>query len=132
MTIARANFVGPPAPQPRETIPNAAKINNDHAQIKQMAEEFESFFLGIVLKSMRDTLPKDGIINGGNAEDIYRSMLDAEYAKEMARQRTTGLADNIENYLRQSYDSTIKTHNDLARDARSAALSVYEQASRLR
>lgn len=132
MTIARSNFVGPPAPNARETIPKAPKIDNDHKQIKQLAEEFESFFIGIVLKSMRDTVPKDGMINGGNAEDIYRSMLDAEYAKEMSRQRTTGIADNIEKFLLQSYDSQVKSQEFLTKDIKSAAISAYEQASRLK
>lgn len=132
MTIVRSNFVGPPSPNARETIPKAPKIDNDHKQIKQLAEEFESFFIGIVLKSMRDTVPKDGMINGGNAEDIYRSMLDAEYAKEMSRQRTTGIADNIEKFLLQSYDSQVKSQEFLTKDIKSAAISAYEQASRLK
>lgn len=69
------------------------------AQIKKVSEEFESIFLGIVLKSMRDTVGKSGLVDGGNAEDIYRSMLDEEYAAQMAEQRSTGIADNIENFL---------------------------------
>ncbi len=68
----------------------------DPAEIRKVAEEFESLFLGIVLKSMRDTVQKSGLIDGGNAEDIYRSMLDEEYSKMMAAQRHTGLADSIE------------------------------------
>src|SRR4051812_12965951 len=74
----------------------------DRAQIKQSAEDFESLFLNIVLKSMRDTVQKSGLIDGGNAEDIYKGMLDDEYAKSMASQRNTGLADNIEAFLLQA------------------------------
>lgn len=69
------------------------------AEVKKVAEEFESLFLNIVLKAMRDTVPKDSLISGGNAEDIYRSMLDEEYARIMATQRHTGLADTIEAFL---------------------------------
>jgi flagellar protein FlgJ len=68
-------------------------------EIQKVAEEFESLFLNIVLKSMRDTVQKSGLIDGGNAENIYQSMLDDEYAKTMATQRHTGLADNIESFL---------------------------------
>ncbi|MCX6107114.1 MAG: rod-binding protein [Proteobacteria bacterium] len=73
--------------------------DSDRTTIKQAAEDFESLFLNIVLKSMRDTVQKSGLIDGGNAEEIYSSMLDDEYAKMMAAQRHTGLADNIESFL---------------------------------
>ena len=69
------------------------------AQVKQSADDFESLFLNIVVKSMRDSVQKSGLIDGGNAEDIYRGMLDDEYSKMMASQRHTGLADNIESFL---------------------------------
>ena len=71
----------------------------DAEQIKQSANDFESLFLNIVLKSMRDTVQKSGLLDGGNAEDIYKSMLDDEYTKMMAAQRNTGLADEIERFL---------------------------------
>jgi flagellar protein FlgJ len=78
---------------------SVAKEKHTRADVKQVAEEFESLFLGIVLKSMRDTVGKSGLMDGGNAEDIYRSMLDTEYAKQMAAQRHTGIADNVESFL---------------------------------
>jgi len=71
-------------------------------KIRELSNDFESIFLEIVLKSMRDTVPKDGLMSGGNAEDIYRSMLDSEYAKNMAQQRVTGIADQIERFMLQS------------------------------
>lgn len=69
------------------------------AEIKQVADEFESLFLNLVLKSMRNTVQKSGFVDGGNAEDIYRQMLDDEYSKMMATQRSTGIANQIESFL---------------------------------
>jgi flagellar protein FlgJ len=80
----------------------------DRQQIKQSAEDFESLFLNIVLKSMRDTVQKSGLIDGGNAEDIYKSMLDDEYSKMMATQRKTGLANEIERFLLTAVAATTK------------------------
>ena len=77
--------------------PEAA--NAKAGKIKQLANEFESIFLEIVLKSMRETVGKSELVNGGNAEDIYRSMLDQEYAKNMAGMRQTGIGDAIEKQL---------------------------------
>jgi flagellar protein FlgJ len=75
---------------------------DEKAQIKALSSEFESLFLGLVLKAMRDTVPKNDIVDGGNAEDIYKSMLDTEYTKVMAAQRNTGIGDNIEKFLLQA------------------------------
>ena len=80
----------------------AAATPRDSKELHHLSEEFESLFLGIVLKAMRDTVPKDGLLGGSNAEGIYRSMLDEEYAKTMAAQRNTGLADSIEEFLLRS------------------------------
>lgn len=132
MTAIRPRPAGEGGAAPQATIAKPSKTDNDTAQIKQLAEEFESLFLGIVLKSMRDTVPKDGLINGGNAEDIYRSMLDTEYSKEMARQRSTGLANNIEEYLLRAYQKTDSAPPALPLEAKAAALSVYERATRLK
>jgi Rod binding domain-containing protein len=74
----------------------------DRTEIKKVADDFESLFLNMVLKSMRETVQKSGLMDGGNAEDIYRGMLDDEYAKMMATQRTTGIADQIEAFMLQA------------------------------
>lgn len=72
----------------------------DHAaEIKKLSSEFEAIFLELVLKSMRESIQKSGFMDGGNGEDIFRSMLDSEYAKSLANQRTTGLAESIERHL---------------------------------
>lgn len=73
--------------------------NRDKGEIKKLANEFEAIFLQIMLKSMRDSVQKSELVDGGNGEDIFRTMLDSEYAKSMAEQRTSGIAQNIENQL---------------------------------
>lgn len=86
------------------TNADAAKLkaSGDKAEMKKVADEFESMFLTLVMKSMRNTVQKSGLMDGGNAEDIYKSMLDDEYSKIMAAQRHTGIADQIEDFLRQT------------------------------
>lgn len=74
----------------------------DISKIKQLATDFEAMFMEQMLKGMRSSIQKSGLIDGGNAEEIYTSMLDSEYAKTMANQRNTGLADMIERQLLES------------------------------
>ena len=64
-------------------------------QLKEACSELESLFISYLLKEMRATIPKTGLISGGKAEEIYTSMLDTQIAKEMASQRGIGLASFI-------------------------------------
>jgi Rod binding domain-containing protein len=94
-----ASLPEPVIPQAPTLAKGAALDAKKRAEVKEVANEFEALFFNLVLKSMRDTVQKGGLIDGGNAESIYKSMLDDEYAKMMAAQRTTGLGDNVERYL---------------------------------
>ena len=70
-------------------------------QLKKACAELESLFIFYLLKEMRATIPKTGLINGGRAEEIYTSMLDSQISKEMASQRGIGFSslilDRLEN-----------------------------------
>jgi len=71
----------------------------DRKKIRELSQQFESVFMEIVLKSMRSTINKSDFIDGGNAEDIYKGMLDSEYAKVMSSEGASGLANDIERQL---------------------------------
>src|SRR5205814_503492 len=88
-------------------VTNAVTPQN-REKIRAVSEEFESVFLNLVLKSMRDTVQSSGLVDGGNAEEIYRSMLDTEYSKEMAHQRQSGIANAIEKFITDSLPKEIQ------------------------
>lgn len=75
---------------------------DDIGKIKKLAGDFEAIFNNIVLKSMRSSIQKTGLISGGNAEDIYQSMLDSEYSKIMAKSNQSSLGQAIERFLIES------------------------------
>jgi flagellar protein FlgJ len=52
----------------------------------------ESLFIGHMLAEMRKTVPKSGFMSGGQAEEIYTSLMDAELAKQMAGAGGFGLS----------------------------------------
>jgi flagellar protein FlgJ len=66
---------------------------------QKVAREFEAMFAGFMVKSMRETVGKDSLTGGGHGEEVFRSMLDQEYAQAIAAQGTLGIAKNIENQL---------------------------------
>jgi flagellar protein FlgJ len=54
---------------------------------------------------MRKTIPEDGLIKRGNADDVYTQFQDAEAAKIMAQRGGIGMADQI---LKQLLDEEPK------------------------
>lgn len=70
----------------------------------EAAEGMETMFIDYMMKVMRDTVPKNEMDLESPATNIYRGMLDSEYAKSAARAGGVGLADQIIAYLQsQSY-----------------------------
>ena len=67
----------------------------DPEAIKEVAKQFESIFMHQVFKSMRSTLPKDGLMSGGFGEDVFTDMLDQEYASMAINSNSMGLAETI-------------------------------------
>lgn len=86
-------------------VPNTAAAakaphgENEQAARRKVAQEFESLFIGMMLKSMRSTVGKDSLTGGGHGEEVYRSLLDQEYAMAAARGEGLGLARLIEQQL---------------------------------
>lgn len=75
----------------------SAEKNN--MAIRKAAREFESLFVSMMLKSMRETVGKDKLTGGGHGEEAYQSLLDQEYAKAAAENGSLGLARTIEKQL---------------------------------
>ena len=72
-------------------------------KLKEACSEFESIFMHQMLKEMRKTVnPKNSLVYGGQAEEIFSDMLDQERAKEMK----IGLGDMMFRQLSQSIISS--------------------------
>lgn len=65
--------------------------------VKQAASQFEALFMQMVLKSMRDAVPRSGMLEGAGA-DVYASMLDTQFAQAMSG-RPGGLSEMIAKQL---------------------------------
>lgn len=69
------------------------------AGVKMAAQQFEAMFLQMVLKSMRDTVPTDGLMNSDQAR-FYNGMLDQQLAQDLSTNgRGLGFARLIEQQL---------------------------------
>lgn len=61
--------------------------------LRQAASQFEAVFMNLLLKSMRESLPKDGALDSDTAR-TFTGMYDAQIAQKMA-EKGVGLADMI-------------------------------------
>lgn len=72
---------------------------NSPRGIKQAAQQFEALFLQIVLKSMREATPHEGMFDSDQSR-MYESLLDQQLAQVLATKGNgTGLAAMIEKQL---------------------------------
>lgn len=65
------------------------------AQIDAVAKEFESQFIGSMLENMFSTVDTNGFLDGGEAEETYRSLMIQEYGKLMSNAGGIGVADYV-------------------------------------
>ncbi|KAI3490829.1 hypothetical protein L1887_44991 [Cichorium endivia] len=64
------------------------------ANIRPVARQVEGMFVQMMLKSMRETLPKDGMFSSDSTR-LYTSMYDQQIAQQMTAGKGLGLADMI-------------------------------------
>lgn len=72
---------------------------NPREGLKAAAQQFETLFLQMVLKSMRDTVPTDGLLQSDQTR-FYNGLLDQQMAQDMAGSgKGVGFARLIEQQL---------------------------------
>lgn len=85
--------------QSLESLRAQAKQSPDKA-LKAAAQQFESVFLNMMLKSMRDATPQDGMFDNEQTK-MFTGMLDQQFAQNMSN-RGVGLADIMVKQLSRS------------------------------
>ncbi len=69
------------------------------SKLKKAIEDFEAIFINQMLKSMRSTIVKSGLIDESNSEKIYTSLMDAELSKFIAADSGIGLYEVLSSQL---------------------------------
>ena len=89
-----------PTPTPPGKGPGVKNINE--AKLKKACEDFESIFISQMLKEMRKSIPKSGLLDGGDRQDMYISLFDEELSKSLAKRGGIGLGKILyQNVLNQ-------------------------------
>lgn len=76
-----------------------AKLKQDpQAGLKQAAQQFEGMLLQMMLKSMRDATPQDGLLDSDQSR-FYTSVMDQQLAQNLSSKGVLGFARLIEQQL---------------------------------
>jgi flagellar protein FlgJ len=74
--------------------------NNDPAAIRTVAQQFESMFTRMMLKSMRDAMGPDPMF-GSDQEQMYQGMADDQLSVQLSKGKGFGLADMLVRQLQK-------------------------------
>jgi len=74
---------------------DTTKLSSDEKEVYDRSVEMESFLWKQVLNSMKQTINKSKLIDGGQTEEIFTDFLYDEYSMMMAKKSGTGIADTL-------------------------------------
>jgi murein DD-endopeptidase MepM/ murein hydrolase activator NlpD len=102
------------------------------SKLKKAITDFEAIFINQMLKSMRSTIVKSGLIGDSNSEKIYTSLIDAELSKFIAEDSGIGLYKVLSSQLVVEHDEA-----DEANEAKAPPVTPWlrerlEEIGRLR
>ena len=76
----------------------AGAVQGEEKVTKEVAQQFESIFINMMLKSMRDATERSGLLDS-EATKTYESMFDQQMSTELAGKGTFGIAQALQNQL---------------------------------
>jgi flagellar protein FlgJ len=91
-------MISPVAPRPT----NDARTE----QLRHAVQQLESVFVQQLFKAMRETVPRDGMTNGGTGEEMFTGMLDEALASAVPPTATSSLTEALMRQLRPRLGET--------------------------
>lgn len=90
--------------------------DSDPGKLKEACSEMESLFIFYLLKEMRASVPKSGLMGEDRTEETYTSMMDLQLSKEIAQNRGIGIASAIFKklyiHVESREEEIVKDHED--------------------
>lgn len=78
-------------------------------KLKEACKGFESMFMQMMWKEMKDTVPENALFGESNGEKIFQDMLDTEMIDRMSESGGLGLADLMYGQLTAQYQAVRDT-----------------------
>ena len=84
---------------------------NPEKTVDKVAEQFESIFINMMLKSMRNATQRSGLMDS-QAGRMYESMFDQEVSLHLAKSGSLGLAEKIKSQIQRNQE---RLHTEIGR-----------------
>jgi len=68
-----------------QAVLQKVQSEKDDKKLREACQELEAVFVNQLLRQMRATVPRGGILEESTGSQIYREMLDEEYSKLIAK-----------------------------------------------
>jgi flagellar protein FlgJ len=81
----------------------AAALSPDEARLRRACAQMEGVFLSQLMKAMRETIPQDGIVNGGSGEEMFTGMMDETLSDAASARQERGLGAALFRQLRDAF-----------------------------
>jgi flagellar protein FlgJ len=92
---------------------NTVKIDNPTApnapsdpKLAKTCQDFEAVLVSYLLKTMRESVPKEGFLDSGNDAEMFQDIMDWEIATQASRQGKFGLWKPLYRQLSREGDLT--------------------------
>lgn len=105
--------------------------NDESAALQEVAQQFESLFLGMMLKSMRSASLAEGIMDSDQSE-FYQEMYDQQIATDLGQKGSLGLSDLIVRQLGGSAVDVQDGMNSSNDTTNTSAEGVNQQLQKLK
>jgi peptidoglycan hydrolase FlgJ len=77
------------------TTPGAGQPAGTEQRLRRVVNQLQGVFVQQLFKAMRDTVPTDGIADGGAGEEIFSGMMDEHVADEVPGTWRHGIGDAL-------------------------------------
>jgi flagellar protein FlgJ len=85
---------------PGSTPGAAASPPTADERLRAATKQLEGVFVQELFKAMRETVPKDGLTDGGAGEDIFTGLMDEKIAAHVPDHWERGIGDSLYRQLR--------------------------------
>lgn len=94
-------------PQGLDALRFQARQNGGKESVRAAAQQFESFFLQMMLRTMRETVSQDGPFDSQETK-IFSEMFDQQIAQSISKSKGIGLADMLAAQMQASMETGIR------------------------
>ena len=86
----------------RAIPPAGSNTSQDEKRLRGVAQQLEGVFVQQLFKAMRETVPHEGMVDGGAGEDMFTSMLDEKISDEVPAKWEHGIGEALMRQLRRA------------------------------